>query len=138
MEVIIEPKIASPPEPFAGGDHLCQDGLYELSPSNFARRCWLPSRSIFGERTRASINRTSHHSRRHLILSQSLATHRAPEHLNLRRLFFPLYCSSSAQEAIHHHHTGVGYYTTTVARTSINLVSLCCEFVEIVREILAS
>ena len=37
----------------------------------------------------------------------------------------PLYCSSSAREAIHHHHTGVGYYTTTVARTSINLVSLC-------------
>ena len=36
----------------------------------------------------------------------------------------PLYCSSSAQEAIHHHHTGVGYYTTTVARTIINLVSL--------------
>ena len=36
-----------------------------------------------------------------------------------------LYCSpSSAQEAIHTPHTGVGYYTTTVARTSINLVSL--------------
>ena len=65
------------------------------------------SRSIFGKRTRASINRTSHHSRRqlslrHLIFSQPLATHRAQEHLNLRRLIFPLYCSSSAQEAIHH------------------------------------
>ena len=55
-----------------------------------------------------------------------------------RRLFFPLYCSSSAQEAIHHHRTGVGYYTTSVARTSINLVSLCCECVEFVRETLAS
>ena len=27
-------------------------------------RCWLPSRSIFEERTRASINMTSHHHRR--------------------------------------------------------------------------
>ena len=60
----------------------------------------------------------------HLILSQSLATHQAQEHLNLRRLFFPMYYSLAAQEAIYHHHTGVGYYTTMVARTSINLVSL--------------
>ena len=28
MEVIVDPKTASPQEPFAGGDHLCQDGLY--------------------------------------------------------------------------------------------------------------
>ena len=62
----------------------------------------------------------------------------AQEHLNLRRLFFPLYYSSSTQEAIHHQHTGVGYYTTTVARTSINLVSLYCKFMEFMREILAS
>ena len=27
-EVIVEPKTASLPEPFAGGDHLCQDGMY--------------------------------------------------------------------------------------------------------------
>ena len=27
----------------------------------------------------------------------------AREHLTLRKLFFPLYCSSTAQEAIHHH-----------------------------------
>ena len=31
-----------------------------LSPFKLARHCWLPSRSIFGKRTRASINRTSH------------------------------------------------------------------------------
>ena len=27
-EVIVEPKTASPPEPFAGEDHFCQDKLY--------------------------------------------------------------------------------------------------------------
>ena len=27
-EVTVEPKMVSPPEPFAGGDHLCQDSLY--------------------------------------------------------------------------------------------------------------
>ena len=35
-----------------------------MFPYKLARHCWLPSRSIFGKRTRASINRTSHpHSR---------------------------------------------------------------------------
>ena len=63
-EVIMEPKTASPPELFAGEDRFCQDSLYWLPPFKFTRRCWLPSHSIFGERTRASINRTSHHSRR--------------------------------------------------------------------------
>ena len=53
MEVTMEPRAASPPEPFAGEDHFCQDSLYLLSPFKFARRCWLPSRSIFGKRTRA-------------------------------------------------------------------------------------
>ena len=27
-EVIVEPKTASPPEPFAGEDYFCQDSLY--------------------------------------------------------------------------------------------------------------
>ena len=27
-EVTVEPKTASPPEPFAGEDHFCQDSLY--------------------------------------------------------------------------------------------------------------
>ena len=27
-EVTMEPKVASPPEPFAGEDHFCQDKLY--------------------------------------------------------------------------------------------------------------
>ena len=26
--VIVEPKTGSPPEPLAGEDHFCQDGLY--------------------------------------------------------------------------------------------------------------
>ena len=28
MEVIMEPKMASPPEPFTGEDRFCQDSLY--------------------------------------------------------------------------------------------------------------
>ena len=69
MEVIVEPKMASPPEPLAGEDHFCQDSLYWLSPFKFARRCWLPSRSIFGKRTRAYISRASHHSREGDLIS---------------------------------------------------------------------
>ena len=42
----------------------------------------------------------------------------------LTRLFFLYTIHHQPQEAIHPPHTGVGYYTTTVARTSINLVSL--------------
>ena len=59
-EVTVEPKTASPPEPLAVEDYFCQDKLYQLSPFKLARHCWLPSRSIFGKRTRASLNRTSH------------------------------------------------------------------------------
>ena len=62
-EVIVEPNMASPPEHFVGEDNYCQDSLYWLSPFIFSRRCWLPSRSIFGERTRAYISSTSHHCR---------------------------------------------------------------------------
>ena len=53
-KVTVEPKTASSPELCAGEDYLCQDSLYLLSPFKFARRCWLPSRSIFGKRPRAS------------------------------------------------------------------------------------
>ena len=28
MEVTMDPKATSPPEPFAGEDHFCQDSLY--------------------------------------------------------------------------------------------------------------
>ena len=60
MEVIMEPRTASPPELCAGEDYFCQDSWYKLPPFKLARHCWLPSRSIFGKRTRASINRTGH------------------------------------------------------------------------------
>ena len=40
-----------------------QGSLYWLSPFK-SRHCGIPSRSIFGKRTRASINRTSHHHKR--------------------------------------------------------------------------
>ena len=75
------------PELFAGEDRFCQDSSYLLSPFKFARRCWLPSRSIFGKRTRAYISRASHHSRG--IKSSPAQVRQAQEHLNLRRLFFP-------------------------------------------------
>ena len=136
-----------------GGHHGAQDGVITRA---FCRRrppfvtiactscplsncrCWLPSRSIFGERTRASINRTSHH-RGTIKLSLNDTSSPSTRTPRLRRLFFPLYCSSSAQEAIHHHHTRVGYYTTNGGPNQYkSRVSLCCEFVEFVREILAS
>ncbi len=65
---------------FAGEDHFCQDSLYYLSPFKFARRCWLPSRSIFGKRTRAYISRTSHRSRGDSIFHPH--THKFTEHKN--------------------------------------------------------
>src|SRR4051812_6217911 len=43
-----------------------------------------------------------------------------------REAVLPLYCSSSAQSQSTTPHIGLAYYTTTVARTSINLVSLVC------------
>ena len=46
-------------------------------------RCWLPSRSIFGERTRASINRTSHHNRRGIRrIRRDRNDHKFTEHKN--------------------------------------------------------
>ena len=39
-----------------------------LSPFKLARHCWLPSCSIFGKRTNAPINRTSHHLRGGVII----------------------------------------------------------------------
>ena len=73
--------------------------------------CWRPSRSLFGDRPRASINRASHHSRK----GGQVHLHTTTKHKNTsREVVLPLYCSSSAQEAIHHtthwirvlHHNG--------------------------------
>ncbi len=48
----------------------------------------------------------------------------AQEHLNLRRQFFPCTVHHQPKRQSTTPHTGVGYYTKTVARTSINHVSL--------------
>ena len=136
MDVTVEPKTTSPPELCAGEDCFCQDSRYLLSPFKLARHCWLPSRSIFGKRTRASINRTSHpHSKGFFggfwfwgVPIRSVERERERERwLNSSQQFIApaksrpspgcssLYCSSSsAQEAIHHtthwsrvlHHNG--------------------------------
>ena len=74
-------------------------------------RCWRPSRSIFGKRIRASINRTSHQrgrgrTDRVLIRERGDLTHPSSSSHQLkntsREAVLPLYCSSLAPEAIHH------------------------------------
>ena len=54
----------------------------------------------------------------------TLAVHRTSSRTPLARLFFPCTVHHQPQRQSTTPHTGVGYYTTTVARTSINLVSL--------------
>ena len=80
--------------------------------------CGIPSRSIFVKRTRAFINRSSHHSRNpsHLETDRTLTKQNTTlaKNTSPREVVLPLYCSSSAQEAIHHtthrsrvlHHNG--------------------------------
>ena len=96
-----------------------------MSPFKLARDCWLPSRSIFGKRARASINRTSpwkggekggkrERKENERGRSRPSRTHRTSSRTPLARPFFPLCCSSSVPEAIHHtthwirvlHHNG--------------------------------
>ena len=45
-EVTMEPKAASPPEPFAGEDYFCQDKLYQLTPFELAVVGSLPARYL--------------------------------------------------------------------------------------------
>ena len=53
------------------------------------------------------------------------AVHRPSKEQSLARLFFlVLFIIISPKRQSTTPHTGVGYYTTTVARTSINLASL--------------
>ena len=89
--------------------------------------CWRPSRSLFGERPRASINRASHQRRRGRLeiwynhsreRGRGERTHPSSSSHQLkntsREAVLPLYCPSSAPEAIHHtthwsrvlHHNG--------------------------------
>ena len=62
-EVIMEPMMVSPPEPLAGEEHLLSGQPVLVAPLQIGRR-GIPSHLIFGERTKASINRTSHHHRK--------------------------------------------------------------------------
>ena len=107
--------------------------------------CWRPSRSFFGKRTRASINRISPRKKREKRKKKrevqrerkreekerekgpDQVEHTAPAQEHLSR-------GHSSPCIVHHQplrqsttpHTRVGYYTTSVARTSINLVSFVC------------
>ena len=45
-EVTMEPKTASPPEPFAGKDCFCQDKLYYMSPFKLAIVGSLPAQYL--------------------------------------------------------------------------------------------
>ena len=88
-------------------------------------RCGIPSRSIFGKRTGASINRTSHHHDGEGS-SDHPHTHKLTELKNTSppEAVHPLYLFVLSLQGNPPHHTGVGYYTTSVARTSITPVSL--------------
>ena len=70
-------------------------------PSNWP--CGIPSRLTFGERTRASINRTSHHLSKGRIIRITINHTSSPSSRTplLRRHFFSSICSSSAYKAIH-------------------------------------
>ena len=141
----MRPRLAERPD---GGHRGAQDGVItsafgsrrpplfmitctRCSPSKWPIVGALPAQ-LFGERSRASINRASHHrvrdpdfgwTREREATKLTQAVHRTSSRTPLARLFFlctvhqPLRKSTTP-------HTGVGYYTTTVARTSINLVSL--------------
>ena len=104
-EVTMEPKTASSLEPFSGEDRFCQDKLYQLSPFKLAVVGSLPAQYLGRGPGPLEIGlaTTVEASKPELIKPSPTQVHQAQEHLNLRRLFFPMYCSSSAQEAIHHH-----------------------------------
>ena len=110
------------------------------SPSKWPIVGALPAH-YFGERPRASINRGSHHrvgeiqksgralmererEREREATELTLAVHRTSSRTPLARLFFPCTVHRQPLRQSTTPHTRVGYYTTTVARTSINLVSL--------------
>ena len=76
------------------------------SPSKWPIVGALPAQ-LFGERPRASINRASLHKgkgreEKEKERGRLSRTHRTSSRTPLARSFFPLYCSSSALEAIHH------------------------------------
>ena len=115
-EVTTEPTEASPPEPLAGEDQVLSGQLI-LVVSLQLGCCGIPSLLTFGKRTRATLNRTSHHHRRDrlilerinsILTSTSEPRSRTPL---LLRLFTHCTTSFLAREAINQYHTRVVYYT---------------------------
>ena len=60
IEVIMEPKTASPPELFAGKDHFSQDKCTRCSPSKWPIVGALPAQYLGRGPGPSPINRTSH------------------------------------------------------------------------------
>ena len=111
---------------FASEDYFCQDRLYYLSTFK-SRRCGIPSRSYLGRGPRPLYIGPSHHHRKG-TRSEQVEHHTSSRTPHLLRLVHPCTSSSIAPRGNPPHHTGLEYYTTTMARTSINLcvfVSLC-------------
>ena len=112
-----------------------------LSPFKFSRRSWLPSRSIFGKRTRDYIRRTSHRSRGSIPSSiltptSSLSTSTPqPQEAVLPLVLLFIILRGNPPPPPHwsrvlHHNGGPNQYKSCVF--------LCCEFVEFIRKILES
>ena len=128
-EVIVEPTAASPPEPFAGEDCFLS-GWLVLIVSLSIWPLWDPFPPTFGKRTRASINRTSHHHRGasdlgsepfHLNHLTSSSSSRTP---HLLRLFIHCTSSSSAPRGNPPQNWSRVLHRK-VARTRINLCVSC-------------
>ena len=130
MEVIDEPTGASRPEAFRRRRLLLSEYIVLLVPFQI-RPLWDPFPLIFGKRTKATINRTSHHHRRGRReegrREEERRENKENEHTphQLKNTSPPEACSSTLLahpqpfETIHQN-AGVGYYTTRVDQTRIN------------------
>ena len=93
-----------------------QDKCTRCSPSKWPIVGALPAQYLGRGPGPHSINRASHHSIEASGRDRSnLSQNHQHKNSSPREVVLPLYCSSSAPEAIHTPHTGVGYYTTMVA-----------------------
>ena len=94
---------------------FCQDKCTRCSPSKWPIVGALPAQYLGRGPGPRSINRSSHSQGR--PGQSNLSQNHPHQHKNSspREAVLPLYCSSSAPEAIHTPHTGVGYYTAMVA-----------------------
>ena len=118
MEVIVEPRTASPQRLWQSKTNFSQDKCTRCSPSKWPIVGALPAQYLGRGPGPSPINRTSHPlgKRGERPDQESKSQNQvAPAKSRPSRGCSSLYCSSSTQEAIHHTHTGVGYYTTMVA-----------------------